>query len=441
MFCLRCGALQRNEDRFCAACGASTSARPRRPWRVVGAILGGVLPLAAAGVAIGSATEQSWPQSWFASSDRTNEMTPSDATNVTSTLLPPDGGPSLAPEAAAPDFSAIFAEVSSGVFPVYASACGGEGSGSAFLIDRDTVVTAEHVVHGAVAVSVQVDGVPYAADVVGVDEAADLAVLELHTAAAGQVFRFADADPERGDSVAALGYPDGDPLRLSEGTVDAVDQSKWIEDEMLHDLIGSDATSRPGNSGGPLIDAHGEVVGVVVAGQMPPGELSWAVQVSAVEPKVTNPAAMAPPAAAPCAEPPLGPDDQAVAGLPSEDEVGFEVALTFARYFGGINSGDYLDAYDQLSTRLRAGSTYEAFADGVSTSYDYGFEVRDAQLGQERPRVTLEFVSLQDPQYGPSGESCTVWLLEYELVRAVDGQFLIDEVNPPPGADAHMPCQ
>ncbi|MFB9730207.1 serine protease [Haloechinothrix salitolerans] len=345
----------------------------------------------------------------------------------------------MTPDIAEPDFSELFAEVSSGVVPIYAVVCGGPGSGTGFLIDPNTVVTAEHVVHGAVAASVQVDGVPYAADVIGVDVGADLAVLELRSPAAGHVLRFANADPERGDPVAALGYPDGDPLRLTEGTVAAVDKSEMIEGTMFHDLVESDATARGGNSGGPLIDKNGDVVGVLIAGQKPPGERSLAVQASTAEPTVTNPAGLHAPAH--CDHQPLGPEDEAVAGLPDESAVGTEIATTVARYFVGINTGNYWQAYEQLSPRLRSGSTYEAFAHDVSTSYDYGFEVRDAQLSLARPKVTLEFVSLQAPEFGPSGESCTMWLLEYEFVRTANGRFLIDEVNPPADATAHRPCR
>lgn len=438
MYCSRCGATYVAGDRFCAACGAPISARSRRRWLLVAALAVGTIPLLIGSVLfVPGLLERYGPSGFFTASDGSAPPSHSAETSARTSEIPTRSSEPVGQ----PDFPGLFAELSSGVVPVYAVVCDGVGVGSGFLIDRDTVVTAAHVIDGAVAVSVQVDGTPHTATVAGIDESADVAVLDLHSAAAGHALRFAQDDPERGDPVAALGYPNGDPLGLSEGTVVDVGESVLVEDKLRDGVVVSDVSVDHGNSGGPLIDDQGDVVGVMIAGQEPPDGRSIAVQVSVVEPMVTDPAGMGSPGPGQCEQPLLGPDDQAVAGLPSEEDVGEEIAWTLANYFTGINTGDYRLAYDQFSPRLRGPSTYEAFAHGVSTSYDFGFEVRDAHLDSERPHVTLEFVSLQDPQFGPDGEGCTVWLLEYEFVRGDHGRYLIDEVNPPDGAAAHTPCR
>lgn len=334
------------------------------------------------------------------------------------------------------DFSQIFTRVSSGVVPVTSVACGGGGGGSGFLIDPNTLLTAAHVVDGAVAVSAQVDGEPHHAEVIGFDDSADLAVLEIDQGAAGTALQIADSDPVAGDQVAALGYPLGAPLRLTEGRVLAVDRPASVEGSVRYDLLESDAAGWNGNSGGPLVDRNGNVVGVVIAGPTN-GSRTFAVKASEVRSRMS---AMPEPPTVTCEQPPLGPDDEAAAGLPGSTQLTDAVAETFAAYFSGINSGDYARAYDQLSPRLTRSDGFESFAEGVSTSYDFAFDVRDSDISSDSAFVWLEFVSLQDPDLGPDGESCTQWSLEYELVKSGDGRFLIDRVRGHEATSGHRPC-
>lgn len=145
------------------------------------------------------------------------------------------------------------------------------------------------------------------------------------------------------------------------------------------------------------------------------------------------------PTPAHCDGPLLGPDSDVSDQFPAED-LTREVAITLADYFFGINSGDYRLAYEQLSPRIRNNGTFESFADGVSTSHDFGFEFVAVDLQSDYAWVWLEFVSLQDAAHGPDGESCTEWSLEYELILAADGRFLIDRVAGRGGTSGHQPC-
>ncbi|MGH3468695.1 MAG: S1C family serine protease [Thermocrispum sp.] len=333
------------------------------------------------------------------------------------------------------DFGPTFVRVSSGVVPVTSVACGGGGTGTAFLIDDRTLVTAAHVVSDAVSVSAQVDGTPRIAQVVGIDESADLAVLEVDTAASGSPLPFADTSAEVSDHVAALGYPEGTALRLTEGQVVGVDQSVTVEGDQRHHVIEATASARRGNSGGPLINTDGEVVGVVIAVRED-GPRSFAVEASEIRSRIGT---MPQPPETSCEQPPLGPDDDDFGGFDAA-ALTEEVAATFVAYFEGINTGAYATAYQQLSPRLAGPDGFDAFADGVSTSYDFGFTVRAADLNQDSARVWLEFISLQAPAYGPEGEPCTEWSLEYRLVRAADGRFLIDRVSAHQGTPQHRPC-
>ncbi len=142
------------------------------------------------------------------------------------------------------------------------------GSGSAFVIDPSGLaVTNNHVVAGAAVIEVFFDGsdVGVPASVVGTSECADLAVIQL----AGEGFpalAWASEPATTGTLVRAGGYPDGvAEFSLSEGIVsrEAADgATPWAA---IPSLLQHDAALRPGNSGGPLVDGSGRVVGVNTA--------------------------------------------------------------------------------------------------------------------------------------------------------------------------------
>lgn len=138
------------------------------------------------------------------------------------------------------------------------------------------VVTNVHVVQGASSISAQVNGQGpmYPVDVVGLDVAADVAVLRLQTASGLTPAVIGDASSlSVGDRVIAVGNAlgQGGALTASQGVVTGLDVSVTASDasgansETLSGLIQVEASIVPGDSGGPLIDASGKVVGVDTA--------------------------------------------------------------------------------------------------------------------------------------------------------------------------------
>jgi len=146
------------------------------------------------------------------------------------------------------------------------------GSGSGFIVDEDGhTITNAHVVEGAdKLIAVLSDGSELPATVVGSDDLVDLAVLKLDLPAGQSVpgiATFGDSSSLRaGDQVVAIGNALGSfPNTVSEGTVNATDRSFPAEGG-LTDWIQHDAEIWHGNSGGPLLNLRGEVVGVNTAG-------------------------------------------------------------------------------------------------------------------------------------------------------------------------------
>ena len=142
------------------------------------------------------------------------------------------------------------------------------GSGSGFLFSTDGYVfTNSHVVRGADEVRLTfVDGTEHGAALVGEDPDSDLALL--HTAATGHpAARLgSSADIQIGQLVIAIGNPYGFQHTVTSGVVSALGRTLRTETGRLIDnIIQTDAALNPGNSGGPLIDADGRVVGVNTA--------------------------------------------------------------------------------------------------------------------------------------------------------------------------------
>ncbi|MGH2535028.1 MAG: S1C family serine protease [Thermomicrobiales bacterium] len=151
------------------------------------------------------------------------------------------------------------------------------GAGSGYIIDEDGhVVTNAHVVAGGAAFEVLFsDGTTAEAELVGVDEFQDVAVLKLNLDAGQSVpgtVSFGDSDAVRaGDHVVAIGSPYGEFTNsVTDGTVNAIDRALETPGGYdLPNLIQHDAPIFPGNSGGPLLNMDGEVIGMNVAKAFP----------------------------------------------------------------------------------------------------------------------------------------------------------------------------
>jgi putative serine protease PepD len=143
----------------------------------------------------------------------------------------------------------------------------GQAQGSGFVYDADGhIITNEHVVDGASSVSVTFwNGKKYDARVVGTDASTDLAVLEvdapssiLHPLSLGTSSKLAV-----GDSVVAIGSPFGLEETVTTGIISALHREMTSPNNFaIDDSIQTDAAINHGNSGGPLLNARGQVIGV-----------------------------------------------------------------------------------------------------------------------------------------------------------------------------------
>ncbi|MDQ1515190.1 MAG: hypothetical protein QOE80_1020 [Actinomycetota bacterium] len=154
---------------------------------------------------------------------------------------------------------------------------GGAGAGTGMILTTSgAILTNNHVIDGATSITVTLVGTgrTYPATVVGTDPIHDVAVIQIHGASGLKPIPMADSSSvSSGDGVVAIGNAlgaGGTPAVVT-GTVTALDQTITVTDESgsnaqtLSGLIQTDAPLQPGDSGGPLLNSSGQVIGIDTA--------------------------------------------------------------------------------------------------------------------------------------------------------------------------------
>jgi putative serine protease PepD len=217
------------------------------------------------------------------------ELTGKDTVVASSTTT------SVVPSSKKGDVAAIAAAVSPSVVEINATLSGGSSTGSGVIITGDgEILTNNHVISGASSIKVTTsDGKTYTANVVGTDSKKDLALIKLENASGLKAATLGNSDGVQvGDTVVAIGSPEGLSGTVTSGIVSALDRDVTVSTDesqeqqqqqgggwpfqfggrqfngdtgsstTTYKAIQTDASLNPGNSGGALIDAAGNVIGI-----------------------------------------------------------------------------------------------------------------------------------------------------------------------------------
>jgi serine protease Do len=157
-----------------------------------------------------------------------------------------------------------------------------DAGGSGFVISSDgLVITNNHVIEGATTVKVHMDNRDYTATVKGTDPSTDIALLKIDAGKPLRYLELGDSDRLRvGDWIMVVGNPLNLDKTVTTGVVSAKGRSIGINDVSFENFIQTDAAINFGNSGGPLINLEGQVIGIATAINYGAENIGFAVPVN-----------------------------------------------------------------------------------------------------------------------------------------------------------------
>jgi len=190
-------------------------------------------------------------------------------------VAPPDGDLAT---------SSIASEVRSSVVEVVGDSetCNKGVTGSGFVFADERIMTNAHVVAGTDRLFVRVggSGAPLRAEVVLFDPQVDIAVLRV-PGLRSDALRFATREASRGDGSIVIGFPGGKAYTVGSARVRDVQRARgtdiYDKKAVVREIYSLRATVRPGNSGGPMLDSAGRVLGMVFAASVDDPETGYAL--------------------------------------------------------------------------------------------------------------------------------------------------------------------
>ncbi len=204
-------------------------------------------------------------------------------------LAPVSAGPVALPGSV--DLRQAVARAGASTVKIVGEGCGQIQEGSGFVVGPGLVVTNAHVVAGILHPMVEDDAGSHPTTVLSFDPSYDLVVLRVNGLNEPSLVLDPTAVP-RGTKAAVLGYPGGGPFQVAPAGVmaefEAQGRDIYGQGLTVRDVYEVQAVVRPGNSGGPLVEPDGQVIGVVFSRSTTNGDIGYALSSPGVLPRVVR---------------------------------------------------------------------------------------------------------------------------------------------------------
>lgn len=335
--------------------------------------------------------------------------------------------------------------------------CTGPTMGSGFFIDERHVVTAAHVVEDATELSIQTESqAALAATVLDLDIGHDVALLRTEPQSGLAPLRLREQEARQASELAVIGFPLGvHSPQISDGIVSGSSEPVEYADRVVESVFTTNASTNGGNSGGPVVDRFGEVIGLVSGGVewvgapdalRPVEGVNYIVPATTIAPFVTEWAFQPTPIPAECAgdvfddDADLEPEDQdpLPVDVLSDHELAGVFALILHTHGSAINTGQYGTAWSYFTAEQQEKlGGLDAWSMDVGPSFWRHIEVRS--VAESSAAATVGVV-LRTEDLLESGALCTVFTLDYEFVQS-ESSWLINRARstadplPCPGGD------
>lgn len=314
---------------------------------------------------------------------------------------------------------------------------------SGFYIDGNHVVTAAHVVSDATQISVHSqDQAPVGARVVGVEPSADIALLRIDDPRTGEALEWShEEDPRQGSDLAVFGFPFGTAHpQMTTGVMSGWEDEVDYGDQLLESVFVTNAAVNGGNSGGPVVDRRGDVIGVVSGernwsdtseARRPVDGINYVVPASAVRDRVAEWITAEPIEVEQCA----GVDDiltdAETEPLPvtvlSDHDMAGTFALALHNHGLAITRGSYATAWEYFTSDQQSKlGGLQSWTEDVRPSYWRHILVKDV-MAESQTSMTVA-TRLRTEDLLSDGWVCTLLTLDYEFVF-VEERWLIDRVR------------
>lgn len=330
------------------------------------------------------------------------------------------------------------------VVQVYTTHCdASQGRGSGFVVGEDLIMTAAHVVDDASSVTVHMpSGLTLRTELIDFDHDTDSALLRTESSTHARPLVLSPAEVRQSAELRVLGYPlHMTQMNATDGTVGAVHEQVEYETFTVSDVFTTNAETNRGNSGGPVLDRSGRVIGLVSGSQvwddadLPVQGLNFIVPSTSLARNLAGWQGTPARGVTECdpqpSASPTGSSSTLEVSVETNHEDARDLAMSLFIHGDAINQSDYRSAWNMMTpAQQRRQRDLDRWAGGLGTTLWTNLIIRDVIRDGTRAEAEVQLTTEQAVADGFQGQTCSVHDITYDFVLA-EGVWLMDYARRP----------